>query len=89
MGDGEQGQFETGGDAGFVEDVGEVALYGLFAEAELLGDVAVAAAFYDATDDFEFARGEAVGFALGTAGLLHELVQRAETRLTTRLPPIQ
>ena len=61
---GEQGQFQTGGDAGFVEDVRQVALHGFFAESELLGDVAIAAAFNDASDHVKFARSEAVGLAL-------------------------
>ena len=68
VGDGEEGQFEAGGDAGLVEDVGQMALHGFLAERELLGDVAIAAAFHDAADHVEFARGEAVGFALRTAG---------------------
>ena len=76
MGDGEEGKFETGGDAGLVKDVGQVALHGLFTERELPGDVAVAAAFDDCSDDFEFARGEAVGFVLGRGGLLHQVVER-------------
>ena len=65
MCDGEEGQFEAGGDAGLVEDVRQVALHGFFAQVELLGDVAVAATFNDAADDFELAWREAVGFALG------------------------
>jgi len=51
VGDGEEGEFEAGGDAGLVEDVGEVALHGLLADGELLGDVAVAASLDDAGDD--------------------------------------
>ena len=79
MGNGEESQFEAGGDAGFVEDVGEVTLDGFFADSELLGDVLVAAAFDDAGDDFEFAWGEAVGLALGCGGgLLHEGVERGD-----------
>ena len=79
MGDGEESQFEPGGDAGFVEDIREVPLDGLFADGELLGDVLVAAAFDDAGDDFEFARGEAVGLALGhSRGLLHQGVERGD-----------
>ena len=49
-------ELEAGGDAGLVEDVRQVALDGLFAQVELLGDVAVAAAFNDAADDFKLAR---------------------------------
>ncbi len=79
MGDGEEGKFEAGGHAGLVKDVGQVALDGLFTERELPGDVAVAAAFDDAGDDFELARGEAVGLALGDGGGLGlELVQRLQ-----------
>ena len=66
MGDGEEGKFEAGGHAGLVKDVGQVALDGLLAQAELLGDVAVAAAFHDA----------ALGFVLGRGGLLHQVVER-------------
>ncbi len=72
---GEEGQFKAGGDAGLVEDVGEMPLDGLFAQSELLGDVAVGATFDNATDDLELTRGEAVGFALRDGGLLHEIVQ--------------
>ena len=75
MSDGEEGQFQAGGDAGFVEDVGEVALDGFFAEVELLGDVAVAASLDDGADDFKLAGGEAVGLALRDLGLLHEVVE--------------
>jgi len=65
-----------------------VTLDGFFAEAELLGDVAVGAAFDDAADNFHFARGEAEGFAVGDGGLCMSS-WRAPTRLTTRRPPIQ
>ncbi len=68
-------QLEARGDAGLVEDIREMAFDGLFAESELLGDVAVAAALDDATHNFKLARGEAVGFALRHGGLLHEIVQ--------------
>ena len=78
VGDGEHGQLEAGGDSGFVEDVGQVAFDGFFAEAELLGDIAVGAAFDDAADDFHFAGGKAEGFAVGDGGLLHELVKSAD-----------
>jgi hypothetical protein len=78
MGDSEKSEFETRGDAGFVEDVGQVALHGFFAEGELLGDVAIAAAFNDASDDVEFARGEAVGFALRGLCLTHEVMQSGD-----------
>ena len=54
---GEEGQFKAGGDAGLVEDVRQVALDGLFAQAELLGDVTVAASFNDGADDFKLAGG--------------------------------
>ena len=65
--------------AGLVEDVRQVALHGLFADGELLGDVALRAAFDDAADDFEFARREAVGLLLGHGrGLLHQVVQRGD-----------
>ena len=53
MGDGEEGEFEPGGDAGFVEDIGEVAFDRLLADGELLCDVAVAASFNDAGDDLD------------------------------------
>src|SRR5690349_6302016 len=42
--DGEEREFEAGGDAGFVEDVREVAFHGLFANGELFCDVLVTAA---------------------------------------------
>ena len=63
-------------DASLIEDVREMALHGLFRDGVLLRDVLVAAAFDDAGDHFELARGEAVGLALGDGGgLLHQLVQ--------------
>src|SRR5215472_1539531 len=56
-----------------------MALDGLFADRELLGDVLVRAALYDAGDDLEFARCEAVGLLLRHGrGLLHEIMQRRE-----------
>jgi hypothetical protein len=89
MGYREEGQFEAGGDAGFVEDVGQVAFYRFLAERELLGDVAVTAAFYDATNNVEFARGEAVGFALRWLGLAHEVMQgRDEVHYTLAADPV-
>ena len=78
VGDGEEGKFQAGGDAGFVEDVGKVPFDGFFGKGELLGDVAVGAAFNDAADDFHFAGGEAVGLLLGGGGLLHEGVEGAD-----------
>src|ERR1035437_1183099 len=47
MGDGEKRKFQAGGYASLVKDVGQVALDRFFAQAELLGDVAIAAAFDD------------------------------------------
>ncbi len=56
-----------------------MALYGFFGDGELLGDVAVGAAFDDAGDDFELAWCEAVGLAFGNGrGLGGEFVERAE-----------
>jgi hypothetical protein len=72
----EEGQFEASGNAGLVKDIRQVALYGFLAECELLGDVPVAAAFYDAADNLELARREAIGLLLRRRGLLHEIVQR-------------
>ena len=43
MGDREQRKFKARGNAGFVEDVRQMTLDSLFAQGELLGDVAVAA----------------------------------------------
>src|ERR1700733_1321571 len=76
VGDGEERQLQPGRDASLVEDVREVAFHGLFADGELFGDVLVAAAFDDAGDDLELARGQAVGLALGDGcSLLHELTE--------------
>ena len=75
VGNGEEGKFKAGGDTGFIEDVGEMAFDGFFAECELFGDVAVGAAFDDAAHDFEFTRSEPVSLALWYDGLLHEVVQ--------------
>ena len=69
-------EFEPRGDTGFVEDIGEVALDGFLTQRELLGDIAIAAAFHDAPDHFKLARREAVSFALRNGGLLHQVVQR-------------
>ena len=76
MSDGKEGKLQAGGDASLVEDVGEVALDCLFAEGELLGDVAIAAALDDATHDFKLTMGKAVGLVLGDGGLLDEVVKR-------------
>jgi hypothetical protein len=57
VGDGEQRQFQTGGNAGLVEDIRQVPLHGLFADAELLGDITIAATLDDATDHFQFTWG--------------------------------
>src|ERR1700739_2170363 len=85
----EEGQFEAGGDAGFVENVRQVALHGFLAERELLGDVAVAAAFDDAAHHVEFARGETVGLALGRLGLAHQIMQgRNKIHYTLAANPI-
>ncbi len=78
MRDRKQRQFEPRGNARLVEDVRQVALHGLLAERELLGDIAIAAAFHDATHHVEFARGQAVGLALRRLGLAHQLVQRRD-----------
>src|SRR5581483_5006157 len=75
MRDGKERKLQAGRDAGLVEDIRQMALDCFFAEAELFGDIAVAAAFYDAADDFEFARREAVGLGLRRRGLLHQVVQ--------------
>ena len=57
----------------------QVALHGFFGDGELLGNVLVRAALDDAGDDFELARGETVGLALGLGGcFLHEVVKSAE-----------
>ena len=88
VGDGEQGQLKAGGNAGLVEDVRQVALHGLLAERELFGNIAITAAFHDAAHHLEFAGGEAVGLALRRRACCIRSC-RAETRFTTRLPPIQ
>ena len=64
MRDSKQCEFQPGGDACLVEDIGEVPLDGFFAQAKLLGDVPIAAAFHYAPHDFQFARSEPVGLAL-------------------------
>ncbi len=53
VGDGEESKFEAGGDAGLVEDVGEVALHRLLADIELLCNIAVATAFDDTGDNLD------------------------------------
>src|SRR6185369_6604321 len=74
--DGEEGKLEAGGDTSLVEDIREVAFYGLFADGELLGDILIAAAFDNAGDNFEFAGCETVGLLLrGGRGLLHQLIE--------------
>lgn len=74
MCDGEKGQFEPSGDARFVEDIRQVALHRFLAQIELFGDVAIAAALNDASDDVELSWREAVGFSLGYGCLAHQLV---------------
>ena len=75
MGDGEQGQFETSGNAGLVEDVRQMTFDSLLAERELFGDIAVAASFHDATNDFDLTRGEAVASVGRGSGLLHQFME--------------
>src|ERR1700761_9148192 len=77
MSNGKQGQLQPGGNPSFVEDIRQVALNGLFADTELLGDIAIAATLYDAAHDFQLPRRQSIGLALGYGSLLHELVQGA------------
>jgi len=76
--DGEEGKFQTSGYAGLVEDIGQMALHGLFDQGELLGDIAIAATLDDATDDFHLAWSEAIGFSLGHGSLLHQVVKSGD-----------
>ena len=78
MGDGEESQFKARGDAGLVEDIGEVTLYRLFTERELFRNITVAATLDDATHHLKFARGETVSLALRHGGLLHQVVERRD-----------
>ena len=54
VGDGEQRQFQTRGNTGLVENIRQMPLHRLFADAELLGDIAIAATFDDAANHFQF-----------------------------------
>ena len=78
MRDGKEGQFQAGRDAGLVEDVGEVALDGLFAQIELPGNVPIAATLDDATHHFKLTVREAISLARGQGGLLHQVVKRGD-----------
>src|ERR1700753_2244332 len=42
-----------------------MSFHSLFAQLKLLCNIAVAASGYDATDNFQFARRQAIGFVLG------------------------
>ena len=55
----EEGKFQPVAHADLIENIGEMAFDGFFADAELRGDVAVAAALDDGAYDFKLARGEA------------------------------
>ena len=75
--DGEEREFQSGRNAGLIEDIRQMPFHRFFADAELLGDVAIAAAFHDAAHHFQLARRQPIGLALGNGGLLHQLMQRA------------
>jgi hypothetical protein len=74
--DGKKGKFQPSRDACFVKDVGEMPLYGFLAQSELLGDIAVAATFHDATNHFKLPWSEPVCFALRDSGLLDQVMER-------------
>lgn len=66
---GEEGEFETVGDAGFVVDAAQVIFDDLFGGAEAHRDFLVFAALNDEGDDFHFLGGEAVADASSDAVL--------------------
>src|SRR5512135_2276679 len=64
MAQGVDGQFQTAGEAQFLEDIGEVALGGFLADAQLVGDLAVGGARDDLPDDLALARRQVPRWAL-------------------------
>src|SRR5712691_7948408 len=60
VGSGEHGQLQATGDTELVKDVAEVALYGVFADGEVLCDVFVTFSRANLGNNFQFTRGEAV-----------------------------
>src|ERR1700722_18876252 len=77
VGDGKQRQFQTRGNSSFVENVRQVPLHSFFADAELLGDITIAAAFHDAANHFQLTGRQAIGFAFGNRSLLHQFMEGA------------
>lgn len=69
----EQRQFQAIADADFVEDVGEVPLDRLFADAEGFRDVFVGGSFGDERNHLQFARGESKGLARRRSSLCGEI----------------
>src|SRR5271165_6022630 len=72
---GEQRQLQAVADPQLVEDIGQVALDGFFANAEGLRDVLVGASFGNQADHLELACRQAKGLAGRRGGLRGEVTQ--------------
>src|SRR5271166_6444390 len=84
-----QSQLQAVADPQLVEDIGQVALDGFFANAEGLRDVLVGASFGNQADDLELACRQAKGLAWRRSGLRGEIAQHLDKVLyRTALQPV-